>query len=150
MDKIEEAARLMNSKTQNYDQTDCKNDSEYNTKKFRKLIPLNERSDKFIKFYNTAFDCLWNETCSMNTTGFKNKIYETISKVKTKTYAMEKNYQAKCYIENGKINYTKMISDELSLIEYNVLRMAQKMVSLTISQTTFTSFLYNFKQLRLG
>lgn len=126
--KIKEASRLINNSTEPYNKTDCKTDSEYYAKKLKTIIPLNERSDEFMKFYNTAYNCLWNQSCSMNTIGFRNKMFETISNIKNKTYEQEKNYPAKCYVESGKINYTKMILDELLLIDYNVLMMAKKLV----------------------
>ena len=39
------------------------------------------------------------------------------------------NYEAKCYIENGKINFGKMISDEVLSADFKLVEQAKKTVS---------------------
>lgn len=124
--KITEAQSLINEK--NINKIDCKNESDY--KRLNAVTtPLAERNERFLQFYNVAADCLYNQSCDINDDVFKDKIYSMISEIRSKTHRMEKNYNARCYVESGQIDYTKMILDELLLIENYVLMLAQKIVN---------------------
>lgn len=128
LQKLAEAQSFSNDT--NISKIDCKNESDY---KMNLGVPLEERSNNFLKFYKMAADCLHKQSCHINDDVFKNKIYSMILKIRSKTQRMQKNYNARCYVDSGQIDYVKMIVDELLLIEYHVLMLAQSIVTLKIT-----------------
>lgn len=109
------------------DYRNCKSDNEYNQPK--NSLALDERSEDFKAFYQVAVTCLSKANCTMQTPGFQQKFAELIEISKGQEIKLQKNYEPKCYVKNGKIDYKKMIIDELLLVEYYSLNLAREFVS---------------------
>lgn len=96
-----------------------------------------QRRSSFKKSYSTAEDCVGgNGNCNREQDVFMDKIN---SLVRTKDSLLKTNnnnapapppktYQAKCYIENGQINFGKMISDEVLAADYKLIETAKRAV----------------------
>lgn len=97
--------------------------------KIKPVINVSEKDPKFLKFYNIAISCLANLSCTMQTPGFQERLQEQLVSNINKVYEIEKNYDAMCYLENGEINYQKMLIDELLLVEYFSLTLTRELVS---------------------
>lgn len=96
-----------------------------------------QRRSSFKKSYSTAEDCVGGKgNCNREQDVFMDKIN---SLVRTKDSLLKPNnnnapapppktYEAKCYIENGHINFGKMICDEVLAADYKLIEMAKKAV----------------------
>lgn len=97
---------------------------------------LAQRRSSFKKSYSTAEDCIGGKTnCNREQDVFMDKLN---SIVRTKDSLLKSNnnnnnarpktQDAKCYIENGAINFGKMISDEVLVADYKLVENAKKAV----------------------
>lgn len=92
-----------------------------------------QRKASFRKSYSTAEDCIGKPNCNREQDIFMDKLN---SIVRTKDSFLNKNAQntkpkeleAKCYIDNGKINFGKILTDETLLADYKLNEAAKKMV----------------------
>lgn len=125
MRKIQKAAILKRLDTLVLDYQNCKSDYEYNQVEPK----IDERSEEFMEFLKVAVVCLQQQNCTMDTPGFNEKFDELVQMSKMQEYKLQKDYEAKCYVKNGKINYKNMLIDELLLAEYYSLNLAREFVS---------------------
>lgn len=99
---------------------------------------LVQRRSSFKKSYSTAEDCGPKGNCNRDSDVFMDKLNSII---RTKDHFMTNNnnnnnngkpqtYAGKCYIENGKINFGKMLTDEVLAADYKLVEAAKKTVCL--------------------
>ena len=104
-----------------------------------------QRRSSFKKSYSTADDCTTKGNCATPQPDiFMDKINSII---RTKDRFSNNNnnnnnnnnekpqtYAGKCYIENGKINYGKMLTDEVLAADYKLVEAAKKTVSFSFEK----------------
>lgn len=94
-----------------------------------------QRKASFRKSYSTAEDCIGKPNCNQERDIFMDKLN---SIVRTKDSFLNRNTQnvkpkefdAKCYIDNGKINFGKILTDETLLADYKLNEAAKKQVNI--------------------
>lgn len=96
---------------------------------------LTQRKASFRK--SLTDDCVSNGNCNRDPEVFLNKL---TSSVRNKENFLNNNnnannvkpqtYDGKCYIEKGKINFGKILSDEVLAADFELVKVAKKTVSL--------------------
>lgn len=98
-----------------------------------------QRRASFKKSHSTAEDCPPKGNCNREPDVFMDKINSII---RTKDHFLNNNnnnnvaakpqtYEGKCYIENGKINFGKMLTDEVLAADYKLVEAAKKTVRIS-------------------
>lgn len=102
------------------------------------------RRASFKKSYSTADDCNGSKTnCNREQDVFMDKINslvrtkDTLLKNNNNNAPPPKTHAAQYYIENGSINFGKMICDEVLATDYKLIETAKKAVSLLIQIQRF-------------
>lgn len=116
---------------------DCPNDDKDDTTEPPKVpSTLTQRRNSFRKSLSQVDDCIQNGNCNRDQEAYLNKL---ASSVRTKDYFLNNNnnnnlkpptFDGKCYVENGKINFGKMLTDEVLAADFELVKVAKKTVSL--------------------
>lgn len=109
-----------------------------------------QRKASFRKSYSTAEDCTGKPNCNQERDMFMDKLN---SIVRTKDSFLNRNTQnvkpkefdAKCYIDNGKINFGKILTDETLLADYKLNEAAKKMVKIIVMFVLVESLNFSIK-----
>lgn len=110
--------------------TDCADDEKDSAKS---PSTLTQRKASFRKSYTD--DCVSTGNCNRDQEVFLNKLN---SNVRNKESLLNNNnnnnvkpqtFGGKCYIENGKINFGKMLTDEVLAADFELVKVAKKTVS---------------------
>lgn len=97
---------------------------------------LVQRRSSFKKSFSTAEDCVGGKlNCNREQDVFMDKINslvrtkDSLLKGNNNNNAPPKTFEAKCYIQNGVINFGKMITDEVLAADYKLIEAAKRTVS---------------------
>lgn len=109
--------------------SDCPEDDKENINQSKLSATITQRRPSFRKSFTD--DCLSNGNCNRDQDVFLNKLS---SNVRNKDYFLNNNnnnikpqtYDGKCYIENGKINFGKMLTDEVLAADFELVKVAKK------------------------
>lgn len=138
LNKITETSNILNgiSTPSQPTKVDCSDDEKENAA--NQLRPasstLTQRRPSFRKSFTD--DCVSNGNCNREQEVYLNKLN---SNVRTKESFLNNNnnnnlkpqtYDGKCYIENGKINFGKMLTDEVLAADFELVKVAKKTVCL--------------------
>lgn len=123
--KIEEAIASKND-THNSKGSQCPDDAYYLNAP--KMPALTERNHSFMEFYNRSMDCVIHPNCDVRDKYFDRQLGKILNSIRDTPLVKRKNYGPLCYIENNKINFNRMIQDEMYLLDYKSLKKARKMV----------------------
>lgn len=134
-DDVDSKYRLNSNKQECFDDNNKEN-IQNNADDKATQSSLVQRRSSFKKSYSTAEDCGPKGNCNRDSDVFMDKLNSIIrpkdhfnnnnnnnnSNDKPQTYA------GKCYIENGKINFGKMLTDEVLAADYKLVEAAKKTV----------------------
>lgn len=119
--------------------TDDDDTTKKNVNKENDLLksPAMKRKSSFRKSYSTDEDCMVKGNCNRDPDVYINKINSLLRTKENFLFGQSnshnsptkpKKFEAKCYIENGKINFGKMVTDEVLAADYKLVAAAKKMV----------------------
>lgn len=135
MNKIIEASNILKgiATPAQVTKDDCSDDEKDNAaNQLKSASTIAQRKSSFRKSFTD--DCVSNGNCNREQEVYLNKLN---SNVRNKDYFLNNNnnnlkpqtYDGKCYIENGKINFGKMLTDEVLAADFELVKVAKKTVS---------------------
>lgn len=131
MNKIIDASNTLKGITTA--KSDCPEDDKENTNQSKSSSTLTQRKPSFRKSFTD--DCVANGNCKPDQEVYFNKISSTRNKDNFLNNNNNNNikpptYDGKCYIENGRINFGKMLTDEVLAADYELVKKAKLTVGL--------------------
>lgn len=135
LNKIVDASNILKGISSQATTSDCSDEDKENiNNQLKSPSSLTQRKSSFRKSYTN--DCKSNGNCNRDQEVYLNKLS---SNIRNKDNFLNNNnnnnvkpltYDAKCYIENGKINFGKLISDEVLAADFELVKVAKKNVRL--------------------